>query len=280
MQIKKVAGLTLGFLAAGLFVSGVATSPVQAETVAKNQTYDRIKKTHTMNWGVKGDTKLMGLTNIRTGKLEGFDIDMAKAITKRIDPKAKPELTQITSGTRVPMLLNGNIDAIIATMTITPERKKVVDFSEPYFNAGQALMVMKKSDVKSIKDLNHKGARILGVQGSNSIENVKKFAPKAKVVALPDYATALTALESGQGDALTTDNSILYGMAVDNHNVKVVGGNFTTEPYGVAVDKADPKLTKAINKAIDEMKADGSYDKLAKKWFNDVPGMNWKEVTE
>ncbi|MBX4173271.1 transporter substrate-binding domain-containing protein [Weissella viridescens] len=280
MQIKKVAGLTLGFLATGLFVSGVATSPVQAETTAKNQTYDRIKKTHTMNWGVKGDTKLMGLTNIRTGKLEGFDIDMAKAITKRIDPKAKPELTQITSGTRVPMLLNGNIDAIIATMTITPERKKVVDFSEPYFNAGQALMVMKKSDVKSIKDLNHKGARILGVQGSNSIENVKKFAPKAKVVALPDYATALTALESGQGDALTTDNSILYGMAVDNHNVKVVGGNFTTEPYGVAVDKADPKLTKAINKAIDEMKADGSYDKLAKKWFNDVPGMNWKEVTE
>lgn len=280
MQIKKVAGLTLGFLAAGLFVSGVATSPVQAETAAKNQTYDRIKKTHTMNWGVKGDTKLMGLTNIRTGKLEGFDIDMAKAITKRIDPKAKPELTQITSGTRVPMLLNGNIDAIIATMTITPEREKVVDFSEPYFNAGQALMVMKKSDVKSIKDLNHKGARILGVQGSNSIENVKKFAPKAKVVALPDYATALTALESGQGDALTTDNSILYGMAVDNHNVKVVGGNFTTEPYGVAVDKADPKLTKAINKAIDEMKADGSYDKLAKKWFNDVPGMNWKEVTE
>lgn len=280
MQIKKVAGLTLGFLAASLFVSGVATSPVQAETAAKNQTDDRIKKTHTMNWGVKGDTKLMGLTNIRTGKLEGFDIDMAKAITKRIDPKAKPELTQITSGTRVPMLLNGNIDAIIATMTITPERKKVVDFSEPYFNAGQALMVMKKSDVKSIKDLNHKGARILGVQGSNSIENVKKFAPMAKVVALPDYATALTALESGQGDALTTDNSILYGMAVDNHNVKVVGGNFTTEPYGVAVDKADPKLTKAINKAIDEMKADGSYDKLAKKWFNDVPGMNWKEVTE
>ncbi|RRG18180.1 glutamine ABC transporter substrate-binding protein [Weissella viridescens] len=279
--MKKVAGLTLSVLATGLFVGGVSTTPVQAATDApKNETYDRIKKTHKMNWGVKGDTKLMGLTDIKTGKLEGFDIDMAKAITKRIDPKAKPELTQITSGTRVPMLLNGNIDAIIATMTITPEREKVVDFSEPYFNAGQALMVKKSSDVKSIKDMNHKGARILGVQGSNSIENVKKFAPKAKVVALPDYATALTALESGQGDALTTDNSILYGMAVDNHNVKVVGGTFTTEPYGVAVDKNDPKLTKAINKAIDEMKADGSYDKLAKKWFSNVPGMHWKEVTE
>nr|WP_236698240.1 transporter substrate-binding domain-containing protein [Weissella minor] len=280
MQMKQVAGAAFSFFAAGLLMSGVTQTTVHAASSDKNETYERIQKTHKMNWGVKGDTKLMGLMNIESGKLEGFDIDMAKEITKRVDPKAKVELTQITSGTRVPMLLNGNIDSIIATMTITPEREKVVDFSEPYFNAGQSLLVKNSSDVKNIKDLDRKGARILGVQGSNSIENVKKFAPKARIVALPDYATALTALQSGQGDALTTDNGILYGMAVDNKGVKVVGGTFTTEPYGIAVDKDNPKLVKAINDAVDDMKSDGTYDKLAKKWFNDVPGMDWKEVAK
>lgn len=280
MQMKQVAGAAFSFFAAGLLMSGVTQTTVHAASSDKNETYERIQKTHKMNWGVKGDTKLMGLMNIESGKLEGFDIDMAKEITKRVDPKAKVELTQITSGTRVPMLLNGNIDSIIATMTITPEREKVVDFSEPYFNAGQSLLVKNNSDVKNIKDLNRKGARILGVQGSNSIENVKKFAPKARIVALPDYATALTALQSGQGDALTTDNGILYGMAVDNKGVKVVGGTFTTEPYGIAVDKDNPKLVKAINDAVDDMRSDGTYDKLAKKWFNDVPGMDWKEVAK
>lgn len=280
MQMKQVAGAAFSFFAAGLLMSGVTQTTVHAASSDKNETYERIQKTHKMNWGVKGDTKLMGLMNIESGKLEGFDIDMAKEITKRVDPKAKVELTQITSGTRVPMLLNGNIDSIIATMTITPEREKVVDFSEPYFNAGQSLLVKNNSDVKNIKDLDRKGARILGVQGSNSIENVKKFAPKARIVALPDYATALTALQSGQGDALTTDNGILYGMAVDNKGVKVVGGTFTTEPYGIAVDKDNPKLVKAINDAVDDMRSDGTYDKLAKKWFNDVPGMDWKEVAK
>lgn len=280
MRMKQVAGAAFSFFAAGLLMSGVTQTTVHAASSDKNETYECIQKTHKMNWGVKGDTKLMGLMNIESGKLEGFDIDMAKEITKRVDPKAKVELTQITSGTRVPMLLNGNIDSIIATMTITPEREKVVDFSEPYFNAGQSLLVKNNSDVKNIKDLDRKGARILGVQGSNSIENVKKFAPKARIVALPDYATALTALQSGQGDALTTDNGILYGMAVDNKGVKVVGGTFTTEPYGIAIDKDNPKLVKAINDAVDDMKSDGTYDKLAKKWFNDVPGMDWKEVAK
>ncbi|MCM0596023.1 transporter substrate-binding domain-containing protein [Weissella uvarum] len=279
---KRILGLALGSLMIGGLTLGLASPTVQAKSKEepKNQTYYQIKKTHKMQWGVKGDTKLMGLMDIKTGKLQGFDIDMAKEITKRVDPKAKPVFTQITSGTRIPMLLNGNIDAIIATMSITPEREEVVDFSKPYFKAGQAILVKKDSKIKSIKDLNHSNMKILAVQGSNSLQNAKKYAPKAKGSALQDYATALTALQSGQGDALTTDSSILYGMAVDNKDTKVVGGNFTDDPYGVAMAKNDPKLRHAINHAIDDIKADGTYDRLAKKWFSDVPGMSWKEVAE
>lgn len=269
----------LATAAIALLAGSVVTTTVQASD-KKNETYNRIKKTDKMVWGVKGDTKLMGLMNIKTGKLEGFDVDMAKEITKRVNPKAKIELTQITSGTRIPMLLNGNIDAIIATMSITPDRAKVVDFSKPYFNAGQSILVKSDSGIKNIYDLNKPGARILAVAGSTSAVTVKKFAPKAKVVALSDYATALTALKAGQGDALTTDNGILYGMAAGSKSLEVVGGPFTKEPYGVAMDKNNPKLVKKVNKAIDEIKEDGTYAKLAKKWFSGVEGMNWKELAK
>ena len=278
-KFKRTWRAVLAGAAVALLAGSVVATPVHASD-KKNEAYNRIMKSDKMVWGVKGDTKLMGLMNIKSGKLEGFDVDMAKQITKRVNPKAKVELTQITSGTRIPMLLNGNIDAIIATMSITPDREKVVDFSKPYFNAGQAILVKKGSGIKDIYDLNKPGARILAVAGSTSAVVVQKFAPKAKVVALSDYATALTALKAGQGDALTTDNGILYGMAAGSKSLEVVGGPFTKEPYGVAMDENNPKLVKAVNKAIDDIKSDGTYAKLAKKWFAGVKGMDWKELAK
>ncbi len=271
--------LATALTSGGMVLLALGLSTATASEV-KNEAYQRIQKSDQMVWGVKGDTRLMGLMDIKTGKLQGFDIDMAREVTHHIDPKLKVKLTQVTSGTRVPMLLNGNIDAVIATMTITPERQKVVAFSDPYFNAGQAIMVRKDSKIKSVKDLNKSGVRVLGVTGSNSEQNMKKAAPKAKVVSLPDYATAMTALKTGQGDALTSDSGILYGLAYGDQKVKVVGKTFTEEPYGIALDKNNPKLQKKVNQAIKKMRKDGSYDHLVKKWFSKVPGLDWKEIAK
>lgn len=246
--------------------------------LTKQNQYDQVKSSNQMIWGVKADTRLFGLMNIKTGKIEGFDVDMAKEITKRIDPKAKPVFVQVTSQTRIPLLKNGNIQAIIATMTGTPERAKIVDFSVPYFNAGQSLLVVKGSKIKNVQDLNHKGVTVLGTVGSNSVINIKKVAPKARVLQLQDYAQALTALKSGQGDALTTDNGILYGMSEQNPTTRVVGGTFTKEPYSVAIDKHQTKLKAAINQAIEAIHKDGTYDRLVKKWFSNVPGFNWRTL--
>lgn len=277
-RFQVVVKSMLAASAFALFTGISATNNVHAADNTKNETYNRIMKTDRMNWGVKGDTKLMGLMNIKTGKLEGFDVEMAKEITKRVNPDAKVVYTQITSGTRVPMLINGNIDAIIATMSVTPERQKVVDFSQPYFNAGQSILVKKSSKYHNVKELNTSKARVLAVQGSTSIDEIKEFAPKAKVVGLQDYATALTALKAGQGDALTTDNGILYGMAAGSKSLEVRGGTFTKEPYGIAMQKQNPKLVKAVDKAVDDIKTDGTYEKMAKKWFGNVKGMDWKEL--
>jgi putative glutamine transport system substrate-binding protein len=273
-RIIKFVALFATVAALMVVISGCGTDAA----VSKANQLTRIKSEKQMIWGVKADTKLFGLMNIKTGQVEGFDVDMAKAITKKVDPKAKPVFIQVTSQTRIPLLKNGNIEAIIATMTITPEREEIVNFSKPYFNAGQSLLVMKGSKIKNVKDLNKKGMTVLGTVGSNSVLNIKKFAPKARVLQLQDYAQALTALKSGQGDALTTDNGILYGMSEENPSTRVVGGTFTKEPYGVAMDKGQTDLTNAVNQAIEEIHADGTYNKLIKKWFGNVPGFDWRSL--
>ncbi|MCM0599640.1 glutamate ABC transporter substrate-binding protein [Periweissella fabalis] len=267
-----------GLITVVMFMTLILSACGNETALTKQNEYKQVKDKQEMIWGVKADTRLFGLMNIKTGKVEGFDVDMAKEITKRIAPNAKPVFVQVTSQTRIPLLKNGNIQAIIATMTGTPERAKIVDFSKPYFNAGQSLLVVKGSKIKSVKDLNHKGITVLGTVGSNSVLNIKKVAPNARVLQLQDYAQALTALKSGQGDALTTDNGILYGMSEQNPNTRVVGGTFTKEPYSVAIDKKQTELKRAINKAIDEIHHDGTYDRLVKKWFSNVPGFDWRTL--
>ena len=253
-------------------LSACGSKPLSSQNILEN---DRQSKTIT--WGVKADTKLLGLIDVKDGKEKGFEIDLATALTKKMLGKdAKAKFVTVTSQSRIPLLKNGNIDAIIATMTITPERQKTIDFSNSYFDAGQSLLVKDNSSVKKVEDLNNK--TIIGVVGSNSVENVKKFAQKAQVLQLPDYAQALTALKSGQGDALTTDNVILAGMAVNNPGYKLQGKAFTTEPYGIGINKGQDDFRKAVNKALKEVQQDGTYNKLIVKWFGNVPGFNYKEV--
>ncbi len=234
---------------------------------AKEDILTRLESEPTIVWGVKNDTKLFGLMNVGTNKVEGFDIDIAKAITKEIlGGKGRAEFVEVTSKTRIQLLKNGNIDAIIATMTITDDRKKIVDFSDVYFDAGQSLLVKKGSSIKSVKDLKAQ-TTVLVVKGSTSAVNIRKAAPDAKILELENYSEAFTALKSGQGDAMTTDNAILLGMAEEDPDYTLVGGNFTDEPYGIAINKGQKPFLTKVNEALKTLKSNGTYDSLYKKWF-------------
>ncbi|MEI4454151.1 transporter substrate-binding domain-containing protein [Bacillus velezensis] len=230
-----------------------------------------IKDRDKIIFGVKTDTRLFGLKNPSSGDIEGFDIDISKQLAKDIlGDEKKAEFKEVTSKTRIPMLQNGDIDAITATMTITDERKKEVDFSDVYFEAGQSLLVKKGSSIKSIEDLG-KGSKVLAVKGSTSSQNIREKAPDASVLEFENYAEAFTALKAGQGDALTTDNAILYGMADENKQYQLTGETFTDEPYGIAVKKGQSGLIKEINASLKKMKADGRYEKIYKKWIKEEP---------
>jgi putative glutamine transport system substrate-binding protein len=234
-------------------------------------TLDDIKKRGKLVVGVKYDTFLFGFKNPTSGQVEGFDVDMAKAIAKKIfGDESKLELKEVTSKTRIPMLQNGEIDAIVATMTITDERKQQVDFTDVYFKAGQSLLVKKGSPIKSIADIK-KGVKVLGAKGSTSVKNIREKAPEATVLEFDNYQDAFAALKAGQGDALTTDNAILYGMAKQDPNYAVVGGTFTDEPYGIAVKKGNTGLVNLINDLLKSMKQSGEYDKMYEKWIGEKP---------
>lgn len=271
-MFKKKKGLLTVLLLAMLSVLVLSacgskdSSGDQSKGSGKNS-LEAIKEKDKIVFGVKNDTRLFGLKDPKTGNIEGFDIDIAKEIAKIIlGDESKAEFKEVTSKTRIPLLQKGDIDAIVATMTITEERKKEVDFSDVYFEAGQALLVKKGSPIKSIDDIK-KGTKVLAVKGSTSAVNIREKAPDATVLEFENYAEAFTALKAGQGDTLTTDNAILYGMVDEDPNYQVVGDIFTDEPYGIAVKKDSPELVQAINDALKELKDNGKYDELYKKWI-------------
>lgn len=254
-------------LAVLLLAACGGNSQKTSKTDETKSVLDQIKKRDKIIFGVKNDTRLFGLKNPKTGEVEGFDIDLAKQLAKQIlGNEKKVEFKEVTSKTRIPMLNNGDIDAVVATMTISEQRKKEVDFTDVYFKAGQSLLVKKGSKIKGLKDLTS-GTKVLAVKGSTSAINIRNKAPQTQVLEFENYAEAFTALKAGKGDALTTDDAILYGMVAEDPSFQLVGGTFTEEPYGIAVKKGNTELVKRLNEALKAIKASGKYDEIKNKWI-------------
>ncbi|WP_342564205.1 glutamate ABC transporter substrate-binding protein [Paenibacillus sp. FSL R7-0345] len=281
IKIKSIKWVSLLLVAALFVIAGCGNNNNAGNTAAgggnaAGETTDsaaiaKIKERGKLLVGVKYDTRLFGLKDPASGDVEGFDIDISKAIAKHLlgDENAI-ELKEVTSKTRIPMLNNGEIDMVVATMTITEERKKEVDFSDVYFQAGQSLLVKKGSPITGLESVT-KDTKILGSKGATSIKNIKEKVPGVTVLEFDNYQDAFAALKAGQGDALTTDDAILYGMAAQDEGYEVVGEPFTDEPYGIAVQKGNTDVVQAINDTLAELKANGEYDAIYTKWIGKAP---------
>lgn len=268
MKIKK---WFAGMMAATLALFTAACSSSGGEDTASSGNYvDKIKERGKLVAGVKHDTFLFGFKDPSDGQVKGFEIDLMKELAKRmLGDENKLELKEVNSKTRIKLLKSGDIDLICATMTISEKRKEEVDFSYVYFMAGQSLLVPNDSPIQNVKDT--AGKKVAAVKGATSGNNLKAVEPNAQIEYYENYADAFTALRSGRVDALTTDDSILMGMQQQDPRFKLVGGQFTQEPYGIAVDKKNKDLLNYVNQFLDEIMQDGTYDELYKKWFKKDP---------
>lgn len=233
-------------------------------TAADKSTYDTVKSKKTLVAGVKFDSPPFGFVNDK-GDTVGFDIDIVKYIADKLDVKL--QMKQVTSKTRIPMLQDGQVDLVIATMTHQKARDEAIDFSITYFMDGQKLLVKKGGGIKTVKDLD--GKAVATAQGSTSEINIKKAAPGARVVTFQEYPQAFLALQQGKVQAVTTDSTILLGLKAGNNQYEIVGKAFSIEPYGIGVRENDSDWRDAINLALMDMWADGSYEKVYNKWFGD-----------
>ncbi|MFI0514067.1 polar amino acid transport system substrate-binding protein [Streptomyces canus] len=202
------------------------------------------------------------------GKVQGFDVSLIDLVAKDLGVKQEILDTPFENFKTGAFLNSGECDLAAAGMTITDERKKNVDFSDPYFDATQALLVAKGSGISSLADAKAKKVK-LGAQAQTTGEDYVK-AQGFDPVSFESSDAVLNGLRSGQVKAVVIDYPVVQGWLKDKANADAfqVADNINTgEQYGFTVKKGNTKLRTAINKALSDAKADGTYKKLYEKWI-------------
>jgi polar amino acid transport system substrate-binding protein len=248
-----------------IFAAFALVGTLAHAALAAGDTLADVKKKGVLVVGCKDSLPPFGYIDEKTREIVGYDIDFVKAIAKKLGVKL--ELKPVTSASRMPQLMEGNIDMIAATMTKNPERAKQIDFSYTYFLTGQKF-ITNKGKIHALKDL--EGKKIGTAKGSTSEQNVKKAIPTATVLSFDDYPQAFLALQQGKVAAVTTDESILAGIlgkAPNKSKFEIPNLQISEEPYGLGMRKDDKHFVDFVNKTILEMEKTGEAKKIFDKWF-------------
>ncbi|HET7702513.1 MAG TPA: transporter substrate-binding domain-containing protein [Candidatus Limnocylindrales bacterium] len=262
-----VTALAIGACTGGSGSSGspaASTGGGAAASFSADSTMGKIKAAGKLVCGTKFDVVGFGFKNPTNNEVEGLDADLCREIAKAIG--VPPEFVEAISANRLPFLKEDKVDIVISTMTITDERKKEIDFSKVYYKAGQSILVKKSSTIQKVEDL--AGKKVCSGEGSTSEKNVRAKAPTAELLLFKTYTEAGQALADGRCEAVSTDDTILFGLAQKIADTELRGGQFTEEPLGIGIKKGKDDFVAFINATLDAMKADGRlkalYDKHVK----------------
>ena len=244
-------GLTLAFVATACGTGGTpAASPTAATSQAATKprlelsTYQyAIQTKGKIRIGTQEDNTPFSVKVPTTGKWDGFDVAIGREIAKAIFGEAEDvekfiEWVPVVSATRIPAITDNKADIVIKTFTINDERKAQIDFSDVYFRTGQRILVKKdNTTIKEAADM--AGKTICSQRGSTSEKNISTATNNAaRPLLLDSYPACLLALQQGQADAVSTDETILFGLVKQDPNTKIVGKYFSAEPYGIGVKKS------------------------------------------
>jgi len=236
-----------------------------------DSTMAKIRQQGKLIVGVDQNTYKFGFRNPITGELEGFDLDMAREIAAAIfGDRNAIQLRVLVSAQRVDAVKNGDVNLVVETMTINCERRKDVEFSSVYYQAGQRVLVKKNSGFTGIDSLG--GKKVCAAAESTSLTNIVNSASKPIGVEVPGWTDCLVMLQQNQVDAVSTDDTILAGLAAQDPFTEVVGKPISAEPYGMAIPKDQPDFVRFVNGVLERMRTDGTWTSIYNKWLSDLLG--------
>ena len=203
----------------------------------------------------------------KTGDPEGFDVDVIKAVADKMGLQCE-YLPNQKFDTLVPLIKQGGkADVSIAAITITDQREDSVDFSEPYLDSNQAIVALKGS-TETEETLNDASKKVVCQSGTTGNDWITENLPNATCVPTDDVTPALTGVSTGSYNAMVVDLPVAkYMLANSFSDLDIIEEIATGEQYGIAISKDNPNLTKAVNKALEDMKSDGTMDSIETKWF-------------
>lgn len=254
---------TLLALAAIVLTMFVATEKVDAQSALET-----VKKRGKLVVGVKTDAPPFG-TVAPNGKNVGFDVDTAHHLAKALfNDENQVQLVAVTAATRAPFLQSEKVDIIIAAMTITDERRQLVEFSDPYFMSGSLLLVRQTSAARGLEDLAGKTVAVL--PGSIQDKDVADIQPQANRIPFARVPEAVLAVKEGKADAHVNDDIVILALVKDNPDLKALGKPLVPRPMDIAVRKGDTEFINWVNAELRKIRSDGTYDRLWKNYFADV----------
>ncbi len=299
MKIRRWAGLLALVFAFGLFVAacgddeeepasggggGGGEETAQVEEFPADSPMGRIQEAGEIKIGVKYDVPPFGFQNPESGDIEGFDVDLGRAVAEKLG--VEPRFVEAISDNRIPFLADGTVDLVLSTMTINAERDQEIDFSEPYYVAqGRILVKTDNEEIKGVDDL--AGKKVCTALGSTYEETLKKQAPEADLRLVDSYSECLELVQNGAVDAVSTDDVILTGMIIQDDTLQLVGDELTQEPYGAGIKDGETEMQEFVNGVIEEYKTDGRWAEAYEKWVGqytgeqqDPPTMTLEEAIE
>jgi ABC-type amino acid transport substrate-binding protein len=225
--------------------------------------------------GVKTDFPPFGFLD-KKGVSKGFDIDMAKALSKELFGNEEAvEFVPVTTENRIAFLTSRKIDIIVATLTIIEERKQQIDFSLPYFISGELILVQGDSKITKYQDL--AGKKVATIRGSVGNIAIRELVPTAERIEFERNFEALQALKDRRVEAFVQDYVLLYDLVQKNPGLRIAGLEpFRPAPYGLGVRKGDKEWLDFVNSTLVKMEETGEYEKLLEKWFGIEAKALWR----
>ncbi len=249
-----------------------------SSSATKDDTVDKIKKRGELIVAMTGTNWGFNMVN-RNNETIGYDVDIAKKVAEKLGVKLSIQLQKWPG--LIPSLQAGKVDMISAGMTITPQRKETVDFSDTYVKEGKLLLVNKAKhpNASSVEEFNKPGIQIGVTAGSTDETAAMAFLPKASILRFDSGVSTGLELQAGRIDAMPAN--IAWARIYSKLNadkVRLIDKPFQPEDYGIAVAKGADSLRAVVNQVLKELKASGEYQKIYDKWFVTLDWLNEVEL--